>query len=102
MSEQNYDEKRDFVRMSIETRVSYTIEGSGDNTHHGSSQNLSAKGLYMTTDFAPILGDIIDIVMNPSGDRLPPFVAEGKVVRCKPDKNDSTLFHVSIQFIQTN
>ena len=101
MSGHNYEEKRDFVRMRIETQVTYTVKGSGDKTHHGDSQNLSATGLYMTTDYAPAVGEEIKIVMNPSSDRLPPFATEGKVIRCVVDDKDANLFHVSVELLQT-
>ncbi|MDH5357761.1 MAG: PilZ domain-containing protein [Gammaproteobacteria bacterium] len=100
MAGQDYEEKRDFVRMRIETQVTYTIKGNSGITHHGDSQDLSATGLYMTTDYALSVGDIIDIIMNPSGERLPPFTAQGKVIRCVTDENDANLFHVSAELSQ--
>jgi PilZ domain-containing protein len=95
-----HEEKRDFVRMNIETQVTYTIQG-GDTTHHGISGDLSATGLHMVTDYKPAENDIVSIVMNPSGDRLPPFVAEGKVMRVTPDENDANNYHVSIELTKT-
>lgn len=96
-----HEEKRHFVRMSIEAQVTYTIKGAEEVTHHGISGDLSATGLYMVTDFAPAENDIISIVMNPSGDRLPPFVAEGKVMRVKPDEDHKGKFDVSVELTQT-
>lgn len=96
-----HEEKRHFVRMNIETQVTYTIKGEENVTHHGVSGDLSATGLHMVTDFKPSEGDIISIVMNPSGDRLPPFVAEGKVMRIKQDEGDMNKFHVSVELTET-
>ncbi len=96
-----HEEKRHFVRMNIETQVTYTVKGKEGITHHGVSGDLSATGLYMITDFKPEENDIISIVMNPSGDRLPPFVAEGKVMRIKQDEDDMNKFHVSVELTQT-
>lgn len=100
MTDNNYQEKRGFVRMGIETQVTYTIKNNGGISHHGYSQNLSATGLYMTTDYKPNLGDKIEIVMNPSGDRLLPFVAAGNVIRCEQDNNNENIFHVSVNLEQ--
>ena len=92
-----HEEKRHFVRMNIETQVTYSIQGENDTTHRGISGDLSATGLHMVTDHKPAENDIVSIVMNPSGDRLPPFVAEGKVVRVEPDESNTNNFHVSIE-----
>ena len=56
----------------------------------------------MTTDLALKAGDKIDLVMNPNGDRLPPFVAEGTVLRTTIAENDPNKFHVSIQLTKTS
>ena len=102
MAEHNYEEKRDFVRMRIETQVTYTVKGNSTVTHHGDSQDLSATGLYMTTDYALTVGNLIDIVMNPNGERLPPFATQGKVIRSITDENDANLFHVSVELSQAD
>jgi len=99
MSDHDYDEKRDFVRMNIETQITYTVKNSDGQTHHGKSGDLSATGLYMDTDFALSEGDEIDIIMNPNGDRLPPFIAEGKVLRVT---NDDNKFQVSVTLTKTS
>ena len=102
MTDNDYQEKRGFVRMGIETQVTYTIKNKDGISHHGYSQNLSATGLYMTTDYEPNLGDTIKIVMNPSGDRLLPFVAEGNIIRCEPDDTNENIFHVSVKLEQVS
>lgn len=102
MTGHNYDEKRDFVRMNIETQITYTIKNSDGESHHGESGDLSATGLYMETDFALSEGDEIKIIMNPNGERLPPFVAEGTVLRVNTDESDDTKFHVSVSLTKTS
>ena len=102
MTEIDYQEKRGFIRMEIETQVTYTIKNSGGVSHHGYSQNLSATGLYMTTDYAVNMGDTIEIVMNPSGNRLLPFVAEGNIIRCEQDDDNEKIFHVSAKLEQVS
>jgi len=102
MSNHDYEEQRNFARMTIEARVTYKIKNSDGRSHHGISGNLSATGLYMATDVALKEGDVIDLVMNPSGDRLPPFVAEGTVLRTTVAENVPNRFHVSIQLTKTS
>ena len=102
MVDDSYEEKRDFIRMRIETQVSYTLNGNPDSVYQGTSLDLSATGMYMVTDHKPKLGDQIDIIMSPSSDRLPPFMAEGKVVRCEVNKEQPTFFDVSVELTKTN
>lgn len=101
MSNHDFDEQRNFARMSIETAVTYKIKNSDGRSHHGFSDNLSATGLHMTTDILLREGDIIDLVMNPSGGILPPFIAEGTVLRVARAENDINTFHISIQLTKT-
>ena len=89
MTDYTYDEKRDFARMSIETQVTYTVKNSDSTPHHGTSTDLSATGLAMTTDHKLAVGDKIEIVMNSADDRLPPFVAEGTVLRVVLNDNET-------------
>lgn len=103
MSDHNYDEKRDFVRMNIETQITYTVKNSAGQPHHGKSGDLSATGLYMHTDFELSEGDEISLVMNPSGERLPPFTADGKVLRVTLDEGDKqNSYHVSVALTKTS
>jgi hypothetical protein len=102
MSNHDYDEQRNFFRMSVETPITYKIKNSDDCSHHGISGDLSATGLYMSTDFELKEGDEIELVINPSGERLPPFVAEGRVLRTTIAENDINKFHVSIALTKTS
>ena len=103
MVDHNYDEKRDFVRMNLETQITYTVKNSDGQSHQGKSGDLSATDLYMHTDFKLSEGDEISIVMNPSGDRLPPFTANGKVLRVTTDEGDKqTSYHVSVTLTETS
>lgn len=101
VTDKNYEEKRSFVRMRIDTMVAFTIKGKSDQTYHGTSQNLSASGLYMTTEKSLEVGDEVELIMNSNSQRLPPFVAEGKVVRCITDDAEAALYNVSIKLSNT-
>jgi len=102
MSNHDYDEQRNFFRMSIKTQITYKVKNSDGRSHLGISGDLSATGLYMSTDFALKEGDEIELVMNPSGDRLPPFVAEGTVLRTTIAENNINKFDVSIELTKTS
>lgn len=98
---QDYEEKRMFVRMQVETQVNFTVNGRRDVTHHGVSQDLSATGLLLQSDFAPDVGDDINIVMNTDNQRLPPFVAQGKVIRVEAEPTRPGQFQISIKLMSS-
>ncbi len=100
MADHVYDEKRNFVRMNIETQITYKVKGSDGQSYTGTSENLSATGLSMDTSHELTAGDEIELIMNPNGDRLPPFVAEGVVLRV--DRRDDNKFHASVSLTTTS
>lgn len=102
MDNNNYTEKRSHARALIKTPVFYTMDHNDDEPCCGTSQNLSASGIYITTDHAPKLDTDVRIVLSSNDKHSPPMVIEGKVVRCKFDKKDPDLFHVSIKFAETH
>ena len=96
MSDHNYDEKRDFIRMGVKAPLSYTVMGAESQTHYGNSNDLSASGLYMETDFLLSEGDEIEITIEASGNRLLPFIAKGNVLRVLPNKEKKNCYYVSV------
>lgn len=101
MNEKTYEEKRGFVRMRLDTLVTFTIKGKGEQSYHGNSYDLSASGFKMTTEDKPDVGDEIELIMNPGDHKLPPFIAEGQVVRCDSDSNNDAIYHVSVKLTKT-
>ncbi|PCJ31938.1 MAG: hypothetical protein COA90_04780 [Gammaproteobacteria bacterium] len=91
-----HDELRKFARMDIDTAISYTIEGSGPESYSGLSGDISATGLSMKTNKLLTEGDVIKLTIDPTGSTLPPFEAEGSVLRVSTDENDRNLFHISV------
>jgi phosphomannomutase len=63
--------------------------------YYGISQNQCARGIYLTTSHAPRLGNHIKIVFNDND--VSCIIAEVKVVRCKFDRKEPKLFHVSVE-----
>jgi hypothetical protein len=100
MASYDYEEKRDFVRMRVNTPVNYSLNGT-DVIHQGNSMDLSATGLFMETEFKPEVGDQIEVIMNPSSDKLPPFLAQGKVVRVDISSDKAHHFNVSVELTKT-
>lgn len=99
MTAQNYDEKRGFFRMQIETPVMFKIKGQADITHHGLSHDLSATGLLMSSDFAPQHNDELEIIIDSQSERFSPFTAEGKVLRVEADPTDPCRYQISVELL---
>ncbi len=102
MSENDFDERRRCVRIPIETLITFTIDGNNNLTYQGTSQNLCSNGIYITTNYAAKLDDHIKIVLDAYEENIEPLVAEGKVVRCRFDKKNADLFHMSVEFSETH
>jgi hypothetical protein len=99
MPKNDYEEKRQFTRVAIETQISFTIDDHDEVSYDGISQNQCARGIYLTTNHAPRLGNQIKIVFNDIDGTS--SIAVGKVVRCKFDRKDPNLFHVSVELSET-
>lgn len=98
---QDYDEKRSFHRMQIESDLRFTYKGQDNPVYKGVSQDLSATGLLMYSDIAPEIGTEISVVMDTDNDRLPAFIAEGKVVRVKADTEQAGRYLISLELHKT-
>ncbi len=90
--EQDYAEKRDFIRMFINAPVDFSIIGS-DNWSEGKGIDLSGGGISFTSDQPLSEGDKIDIKLHPISPVTPPLEAIGIVTRC--DKEDANGYIVS-------
>lgn len=76
----DYTEKRDYIRMQTDSRITYRLEGS-QHCYEGRCVNLSAAGVLFLTDqrFAP--GTRININITPQLSVVPPLDATIEVVR---------------------
>lgn len=97
----DYEEKRLFFRMRLETEVSFSVKGQTNKTYRGVSQDLSAAGLLMHSDFPPELDTELSIEITTDNDRLPPFVAEGKVIRVEPNNPQPGRYLISVALTAT-
>ena len=91
------EEKRKFMRMSVETAIKFTLINDPNNFYFGTSHDFSATGLYFTSNFSPNIGDEIEFTISPNSQKLMPFVAEATVLSCVVDKSNCNLFHVRVE-----
>lgn len=81
LDQRSYNEKRNFIRMKINTPVQVI---AGDETFVARCKDLSGSGVLIQTDRALALGTTIEIRIEQDGDKLLPFRASGEVVRVDP------------------
>ncbi len=94
----DYDEKRSFMRMQVETKLSFSVQGKPSVIHQGFSRDLSATGLLMSSDFAPQQGDRIEISIETKNERYEPFTAHGSVIRVETSELASQRYMISVEF----
>ncbi|MDT8384423.1 MAG: PilZ domain-containing protein [Gammaproteobacteria bacterium] len=75
-----YDEKRDFIRMSTEHALQFRTLGSKE-MQQGTCCNLSATGILFTTDSSIPDGAELEVNITPQYSVVSPFEAVVKVIR---------------------
>lgn len=73
-------DKRDFIRMSIESEVSFSRPGSAE-CYSGKTIDLSATGLRFITKTPVQVGETIHITVKPGVSITPPLEVTMEVVR---------------------
>ncbi len=80
----NFDEKRDFIRMTADHPLHFHVRESGQ-TGHGTCINLSATGVLFHTDQPIPTGTQVSINITPEYSVVSPFDADIEVLRNKPN-----------------
>lgn len=83
ITERSYEEKRDFIRMKVDTIVSFTRADSKER-YEGRCRNLSGAGMLLETDKKLSVGDRLSVVVPSEGPGFSPLDASVEVVRVDP------------------
>ncbi|GAB6042493.1 PilZ domain-containing protein [Endothiovibrio diazotrophicus] len=75
-----YDEKRNFFRMTVDSPMTFRIEGS-DQACHGIAKDLSAIGMLFLSEQGAPVGAKVEVSMGSKDSLVPPLRARGKVLR---------------------
>lgn len=81
--ERNYHEKRDFIRMKVNTQLNIAFQGSD---YPGTCVDLSGTGMSIETTQAFAMGDVLDISIDQKGDHRRSFHASAEVARLRQDE----------------
>lgn len=82
--DQQYSEKRDFMRMQVEASASLTNSDTGE-TLTVQCHDLSSQGMQATAVQAVPVGTAITISIPSPNAHLPGLKAKGNVLRCAQD-----------------
>ena len=83
LSERSYEEKRGFIRMKVDTVVTFT-KADGRERYEGRCRNLSGAGMLLETDKKLEVGDRLKISVPSEGPDFSPLDAMIEVVRVTP------------------
>lgn len=93
----DYDEKRDFRRMALDTRIQCKDLATGE-TFYGHAQDLSSQGLSIDTDREFALGARLEVRIVPEKALVPPLYAAVEVVRVEPA--DGGGFNLGVRILE--
>ena len=79
-NDQQYSEKRDFIRMFINAPVDFAITGT-DDWKSGVGTDLSGSGLSFTSEHGLSEGDKVNVKLHPITPVTPPLEANVTVIR---------------------
>lgn len=99
MSNLEYEEKRHFPRMKIDSVVQFKLK----NSHaiaSGQVIDISATGLKLLTQVPLKQDDLLVLIIPNQHERLDAFAAEAQVIRVQEGLEDTQRKVVSLQFIQ--
>ena len=97
MSERNYTEKRNFIRMKVDTPVDLVIAGSAARTVKAICKDLSGTGMLVETEEALELGTEL-VVSITTGKN--PFEADAEVTRSRTATNGKFIIGLKIKEIR--
>jgi len=100
VDDQDYAEKRDFIRMFINAPVDFTITGT-DTWYTGVGIDLSGSGLSFKTGQSLSEGDKVDIKLHPITPVTPPLEAKVTVIRTDAEADGEYTVSTKIDNIVT-
>ncbi len=97
-SEEEYRERRDFIRMRVSTEVAFRPANGEEQFKRGETINLSATGvLFLGAEPIPE-GELLELKVMPEHERIPPLEAQGRVIRCAAVAGGSESYEIAVSF----
>lgn len=96
--EASYSEKRDFLRIELQTRIRIQLPGQ-ETAIFGLTKDLSANGICFEADFAPEVGCELKINIPSVDDKFPELSATVQVTRTTLSSKENT-FEIAAKIIE--
>ncbi len=96
---QEYNEKRDYIRMDVDCDVNYKLADS-DELKTGKCTNLSGAGMSFITESPYSTGLAMKVNVLPKNSVTPPMTAFIEVVRCIPQDDGTFEVAASIKSLK--
>lgn len=97
LEQRAYNEKRNFIRMKINTPVQIQ---AGNESFVARCKDLSGSGVLILSERALALGTTVEIgIEQEDNDKHPPFRATGEVVRVDPVNPSGFILGLSLTAI---
>jgi len=88
MFDQEYNEKRDYIRLFVDADLAFTVNQQ-PQSYSGKCKELSGNGLAFETQCELKQGDMLDLVLTAEKDQVKPLELKVKVVRIENNSDDS-------------
>jgi len=95
-SDRSFNEKRDFIRMKINSTVKVTQAGKD---YQGICKDLSGTGMSILSETEFRVGDEVEILIEQQSDIHLPFQASAEVTRVQPDESGKFIVGLAIKQI---
>jgi len=96
----NYDDKRNFYRMLLNSEVEITVINEEANSKiFATCRDLSATGMAIEMSHPLEMGTLVRMKIDSLNDSVQAFDASGKVVRIVEENSDCYLVGITIQDI---
>ena len=93
----NYDDKRNFYRMMLNSEVSVTIiDDEANSTVSATCRDLSATGMAIEMSHPLELNTHVHVSIDSSGTTVQPLDVKGKVVRVTEEGTENFLVGINI------
>jgi hypothetical protein len=93
---QIYDEKRTFMRMTVDSPVRFTVDGE-TAPREGIARDLSAIGISITTGDPVAAGASVLITLPSASAMVAPLRVRGEVLRCSQMADNSYELGIGIK-----
>lgn len=97
LSEKNYSEKRDFIRMKISAPLTATLSADQD-VFEGQCLDLSGGGMRVETSKNLSIGTELDVEVSSGHGHNPTLKAKTKIVRVTSIQND--LYELGLEILE--